>query len=136
MSRWTKKQLEKLDNITFAIAILNERRLLTTNSYSLLNQKINKAIAELEEIKKRNYSKCEKIRKATYTSVWDKGIKITTNCKVNMETKEVFDIELSNEDNIESLDTLKSEYITIDGENHNVVNADEGVAEADYWYLL
>lgn len=135
MSRWKKKQLEKLDNITFAIAILNERRLSTTNLYSLLNQKINKAIAELEEIKKRNYSKCEKIRKAIYTSVWDKGIKITTNCKVNMETKEVFDIEISDEDDIESLDILRSEYITIDGINYNVGNAEKGVSETDYWYV-
>lgn len=54
MSKWTKKQLEELDNITFTIAILNERRQSTTNPYSFLNQKINKAIAELEEIKRKN----------------------------------------------------------------------------------
>ncbi len=51
MNKWTKKQLEELDNITFAIAILNERRQSTTNPYSLLNQKISSAICELEKIK-------------------------------------------------------------------------------------
>lgn len=75
-----------------------------------------------------------KILKAVYTSVWDGGVKITTNCKVNMKTKEVFDIEISDND-MEAFDTLNYEYITIDGKNHNVVNAEEGVAETDYWYL-
>lgn len=51
MSKGKKKQLEELDNITFAIAILNERKQSTTNPYSLLNQKISSAIGELEEIK-------------------------------------------------------------------------------------
>ena len=51
MSKWTKKQLEEIDNITFAIAILNERRQSTTNPYSLLNQKISSAIMDLEKIK-------------------------------------------------------------------------------------
>lgn len=78
----------------------------------------------------------QKIKKATYTSVWDGEVKITTNCKVNMETKEVFDIEISDDDNIEAFDTLDSEYITIDGINYNVVNAEEkGVAKTDYWYV-
>lgn len=51
MSRWTKKQLETIDNITFVIAVLNERRRSTTNPYSPLNQKINSAIRDLEKIK-------------------------------------------------------------------------------------
>lgn len=53
MSRWTKKELEHLDNITFAIAILNERRQSTSNPYSLLNQKISETIKELEKIKEQ-----------------------------------------------------------------------------------
>lgn len=51
-----------------------------------------------------------------------------------METKEVFDIEMSDSD-MEAFDTLNYEYITIDEENHNVVNVEEGVTETDYWYL-
>lgn len=53
MSRWSKKELEQLDNITFAIAILNERRQSTTNPYSLLNQKLSEAVRELEHIKEQ-----------------------------------------------------------------------------------
>lgn len=53
MSRWSKKELEQLDNITFAIAILNERRQNTCNPYSLLNQKISKTARELEKIKEQ-----------------------------------------------------------------------------------
>lgn len=51
MARWTKEQLDNIDDISFAIRILNERRQTTTNVYSLLNQKINKAIRTLEEIR-------------------------------------------------------------------------------------
>lgn len=53
MNRWSKKELEQLDNITFAIAVLNERRQSTSNAYSLLNQKISAAIKELEKIKEQ-----------------------------------------------------------------------------------
>ena len=134
MVKWTKKQLEELDNIVFAIAILNERKQSTTNSYSFLNQKLNEAIAELEEIKRKNINSV--IKNAVYTSVWDGGIKITADCKVNMKTKEVFDIKMDDNDNIESLDVLDSEYITVDGADYDVVNASEnGVAKSDYWYV-
>ena len=51
MARWTKEQLDNIDDISFAIRILNERRQTTTNVYSLLNQKINKTIRTLEEIR-------------------------------------------------------------------------------------
>lgn len=57
MSRWTKKELEQIDNITFAIAILNERRQSTTNPYSLLNQKINSACRELDKMKQEKIKK-------------------------------------------------------------------------------
>lgn len=36
------------------------------------------------------------IKNATFTSVCDGGYKVTTNCKVNMKTKEVFDTEVNN----------------------------------------
>lgn len=51
MARWTKEQLDNIDDISFAIRILNERRQTTTNVYSPLNQKINKVIRTLEEIR-------------------------------------------------------------------------------------
>ena len=71
------------------------------------------------------------IKNATFTSVWDGGYEITTNCKVDTETKEVFDIEVSvgTEDLVEELDY---EYVTIDGEDYPVFGDDDN----DYWYDL
>lgn len=71
------------------------------------------------------------IKNATFTSVWDGGYEITTNCKVNMKTKEVFDIEASigTEDLVND---LNYEYITIDGENYFV--SYNGEENTEYWY--
>lgn len=70
------------------------------------------------------------IKNATFTSVWDGGYEITTNCKVNMETKEVFNIEISvgTEDLVDNLD---EEYISIDDVIYPVSNDSE---ETEYWY--
>lgn len=70
------------------------------------------------------------IKNATFTSVWDGGYGITTNCKVNTETKEVFDVEVSRgtEDLVNELDY---EYVTIDGSEYLVSNDKE---ETEYWY--
>lgn len=35
------------------------------------------------------------VREAHFCSVWDGGIKVETECKVNIKTREVFDIEQS-----------------------------------------
>lgn len=75
------------------------------------------------------------IKNATFTSVWDGGYEVTTNCRVNMETREVFDIEVNNDDNIEGLNSLDYEYITIDGEEFDVFNKDlTDVGVTDFWY--
>lgn len=71
------------------------------------------------------------IKNATFTSVWDGGYEVTTNCKVDMETREVFDIEMREVD--ESLEHLDNEYVTIDGENFDVFSVDE-VEDANFWY--
>ena len=71
------------------------------------------------------------IKNATFTSVWDGGYEVTTNCKVDMETREVFDIEMRKVD--ESLEHLDNEYITIDGEDFDVFSVDE-VEDANFWY--
>lgn len=71
------------------------------------------------------------IKNATFTSVWDGGYEVTTNCKVDMETRKVFDIELIEVD--ESLEHLDREYITIDGEDFDVFSADE-VEDGNFWY--
>ena len=51
MARWTIEELKNIDDISFAVRILNERRQTTTNVYSPLNQKISKAINTLENIR-------------------------------------------------------------------------------------
>lgn len=52
---------------------------------------------------------------ATYVSVWDGGTEIETSCEFNPETKEVKNIESTDED-IEDLDILDEEYIIFNGE--------------------
>lgn len=69
------------------------------------------------------------IKNATFSSVWDGGYEITTNCKVNTETGKVFDIETAEAD--DSLDVLESEFITIDGIDYAVSNDDMG----DYYFI-
>jgi hypothetical protein len=68
------------------------------------------------------------IKDATFTSIWDGDTVITTACKVNTETKEVFDVEMAEVD--ESLDLLDTEYVTIDDNDYPV--SDDGSTE--YWY--
>lgn len=48
--------------------------------------------------------------RATYTSVWDGGIEITTACEYDPTTKLVSDIEDSD---VEGVETLEDEYITL-----------------------
>lgn len=54
---------------------------------------------------------------ATYTSVWDGGIEVTSKCKVNTEKKEVFDIEIVD---VNGLEVLEKEYLAIDGKEYSV----------------
>ena len=51
--KWTKEHMNRLSDIDFAIAVLQERKNTLTNPYSLLNERINKAIKGLEEIKNK-----------------------------------------------------------------------------------
>ena len=74
------------------------------------------------------------IKNATFTSVWDGGYEATTNCKVDMETHEIFDIEMAEVD--ESLEHLDNEYITLDGVDYAALNANEedDIDKSDFWY--
>ena len=40
MKRWTIKELKEIDDFSFAVVIMNERKNSLTNYYSPLNQKI------------------------------------------------------------------------------------------------
>jgi len=73
------------------------------------------------------------IKNAMFTSVWDGGFAVTTDCKVNTETKEVFDIQES-PDTADMVNNLDEEYITIEGNRHSVVREDERECVDDYWY--
>ena len=70
---------------------------------------------------------------AAFTSVWDGGFAVTTACKVNTETKEVFDIQ-ENDDAADMFNNLDEEYITIEGNKHSVARKDERECADDYWY--
>lgn len=65
------------------------------------------------------------IKNATFTSVWDGGYEVITNCKVNMETKEIFDIETVDI----NVDILEEEYVTINNKKYSV-------SEIDGHYIL
>lgn len=79
------------------------------------------------------------IKNGLFTSVWDGGFEITTKCKVNTETKEIFDIEVS-ESNADMVEHLDEEYVTIDGIDYRVVTAEyanlypEEMDDETFWY--
>ena len=52
------------------------------------------------------------IVKGKFVSVWDNGITVETNCKINLETKEAFDIKLAEVD--ESFEILNHQYVVFD----------------------
>lgn len=70
------------------------------------------------------------VKEAEFTSVWDGGTTVTTDCKVNMATKEVFDIRVS-EGMADMVDVLDEEHVTIDGEEFPVSGEETGDG---YWY--
>lgn len=75
----------------------------------------------------------EGIINATFTSVWDGGYAVTTDCKVNMKTKEVFDIKITDE-NADSFDVLEREFITINNQDYPVFQSSDITEEDDEWW--
>lgn len=77
------------------------------------------------------------IKDATFVSVWDDGFEVETDCKVNTDTNEVFDIETADVDELD-LEILDREYIVIDGNEYDVYPiADcipDELADDEYWY--
>lgn len=79
------------------------------------------------------------IKDVMFTSVWDGGFEITTKCRVNTETKEIFDIEMS-ESNTDMVEHLDEEYVTIDGIDYRAVTAEyanlypEEMDDETFWY--
>ena len=69
---------------------------------------------------------------ATFVSVWDGGTAIETECKINTNTREVFDIITVEAD----VDTFERQYVVIDGQEYDVVCVDEveDGGENEYWF--
>ena len=67
---------------------------------------------------------------ATFVSVWDGGTIISSSCKVDLDTKKIFDIQVVDCNQVCCHD---EEYIVIDGERYSA--GEEGVAnDVDFWY--
>lgn len=77
------------------------------------------------------------IKDATFVSVWADGFEVETDCKVNTDTNEVFDIEMVDVNGLD-LEILDMEYIIIDGNNYNVYDVTDDFIQHDdcneYWY--
>lgn len=71
------------------------------------------------------------IKEATFESYWDGGVCVSTSCKVNMDTKEVFDIEIAT--NIDGLDCLDAEMVVIDDVQYPVFRQDDA-GPNDFFY--
>lgn len=60
---------------------------------------------------------------AEFHSLWENGVDVKSSCKVNLDTLEVFDIQMVN---VEGVDALDSEYIILpNGEKHLVFQKGE-----------
>lgn len=116
------------------MTITNEKGMKTNyDAVDLLRDKedIKKALdilnSFIEGINKRS---SQMIVDAIFESVWDDRITIQTFCKVNMDTKEVFNIEKVN---IEGLEILMDESVIINDIAYPVYQKDEMV-KGEYWY--
>lgn len=71
------------------------------------------------------------VKEAKFESWWDGDTCITTNCKVNLSTREVFDIEMAS--NVESVNILDAECVVIDDTQYPVFREEEA-GPKDYFY--
>lgn len=72
------------------------------------------------------------IKNATFVSVWDDGTEIESECKVNTDTLEVFDIEMVDVSE-EDFDFCVREYIIIDDDDYPV-DQKMYALDDEYWY--
>lgn len=74
---------------------------------------------------------------ARFVSFYSVGPETNKACKINLATKEVFDIEVSEEDNDRLVDEHYDEHVIIDGRGYSVVcrdYRDVHPEENSYWY--
>lgn len=60
------------------------------------------------------------VKAAKFVTVWGGGVTVTTDCKVDTGTNEVFDIQCVDVD----VDILLEEYVILDGSEHLVFDED------------
>lgn len=76
------------------------------------------------------------VKDATFISVWDGGFELLSSCKVNTETREVFNIEQFEDavdDDGDELENLIREYIIVNGTD-TVLKVLILKQNKDYWY--
>ena len=74
----------------------------------------------------------ELIQPAEFVSIWDGGFDVQTKCKVNLLTREVFEIQKV--DVRDEVITLDEEYILWNGERFPVYQKDEVEDSKSFWY--
>ena len=72
------------------------------------------------------------IKAAIFNSMWDGGVCISSNCKVDTDTKEVFDIETIEDTN--GLAILERQFVSFDGTEHEVVEVSERENDEQFWH--
>ncbi len=68
---------------------------------------------------------------AKYISIWDEGITVESNCRINIRTREVYHIE---KNSIDGLEHLEGEFVEFKGVRHQV--ADHKPADDEWNELL
>lgn len=72
------------------------------------------------------------IKAAIFNSMWDGGVCISSNCKVDTDIREVFDIEMV--EDTDDLDILERQFVSFDGTEHGVVEVSERENDEQFWY--
>lgn len=69
---------------------------------------------------------------ATFISIWDGGTEFASPCKVNTETKEIFDIEKV--DTVCNVNVLDGEYVKIGEDLYGACSKEDADTTPGYWY--
>lgn len=114
--------MKNLTNAEFYLDWTNNYLTTTkmASDYNMSEEEVCKKI----DLGRIDHEKNAKFKPATYSSVWDNGDELITNCLYNPETKEVKDIENADAD-AEELNILMDEYVTFKGEDiRDFINLD------------
>lgn len=78
----------------------------------------------------------KEIEEATFVSIWDDDVRQEAPCKVNIRTREIFDIEHSSGENEEEVYECNGEFVMIDGIEFPAIPQDEFECgrKLAFWY--